>query len=240
MLLIVVLAILGALNTYLPQGAVGGLAVDQRLPASKPAMAAATAGIMLSVYGGLGYVGLLLARRLGFPEIWDPAIPQRLKFLAPALVGAEVGLFFIVADRMFQRWHGLGPLPHPPFPTSLVASATAGIGEEVIFRLFLVPVWMSLLALILPGRSAKGLFWIAAGISAVAFAAAHVPAIMALWGLSRVGDMSLALLAEILLLNGVVSMAAAIYFRRYGFLAAVGVHFWADVVWHVVWGALSG
>jgi hypothetical protein len=26
--------------------------------------------------------------------------------------------------------------------------------------------------------------------------------------------------------------------KRAGFLGAVGVHFWTDVVWHVVWGAL--
>ena len=26
------------------------------------------------------------------------------------------------------------------------------------------------------------------------------------------------------------------YFRKYGFLAPVGIHFWADIVWHVLWG----
>ncbi|GAH57810.1 unnamed protein product, partial [marine sediment metagenome] len=41
-----------------------------------------------------------------------------------------------------------------------------------------------------------------------------------------------------ILLNGVVSLFAAYYFRKYGFLAAVGIHFWTDVVWHVVWGVI--
>jgi hypothetical protein len=26
---------------------------------------------------------------------------------------------------------------------------------------------------------------------------------------------------------------------KYGFLAAVGIHFWTDVIWHVIWGMIS-
>jgi hypothetical protein len=47
-------------------------------------------------------------------------------------------------------------------------------------------------------------------------------------------------MAEIILLNGVISFFAACYFRKYGFLAAAGIHFWADVVWHVIFGAFMG
>ena len=46
------------------------------------------------------------------------------------------------------------------------------------------------------------------------------------------------LIGELVLLNGIISIAAAYYFKKYGFLAPIGIHFWADVVWHVVWGAL--
>ena len=55
-------------------------------------------------------------------------------------------------------------------------------------------------------------------------------------GIESVNQVPAALLGEVILLNGVVSLFAAYYFRRYGFLAAVGVHFWMDVVWHVIWG----
>jgi hypothetical protein len=44
------------------------------------------------------------------------------------------------------------------------------------------------------------------------------------------------LLLEIILLNGVLSVFAAYYFWKYGFLAAVVICFWADVVWHGIWG----
>jgi len=61
---------------------------------------------------------------------------------------------------------------------------------------------------------------------------------MILLGLNTVNEIPLALMSKIILLNGVVSLFAAYYFRKYGFLAAVGIHFWTDVVWHVVWGVI--
>ena len=160
--------------------------------------------------------------------------------MIPAYVGAGLGLFFIVADALLVQLHDLGPLPHPPFPTSIVASATAAIGEEVIFRLFLIPFWMWLISsLILRGKWRSQVFWGVAVFSALAFAAAHLPSVMLVLGAEGLNQIPAALLFEIVLLNGVVSLCAAYYFRQYGFLAAVGIHFWTDAVWHVVWGWLA-
>jgi len=40
------------------------------------------------------------------------------------------------------------------------------------------------------------------------------------------------------LLNGEKKEVTIYYFRKFGFLAAVGIHFWADVIWHVIWGMI--
>jgi hypothetical protein len=66
--LIIVLAALGATNTFLPQGS---LLPEQPLPVSKPLMALLTAAMMLVVYGGLGFLGLRLSQKLSFPALWD-------------------------------------------------------------------------------------------------------------------------------------------------------------------------
>jgi hypothetical protein len=241
LILIVVLAVLGGINIFLPQGAFTATVSVDQLPASKPLMALATGGMLLVGYGGLGYVGLRLAQRLGFPALWDPELPPRRRWLVPALVGAVTGLFFIAADGLLRPLHGTGPLPHPPFPTSVVASTTAAIGEELIFRLFFIPLWTWLIStLVLRGRWQNEVFQIVAVLSALAFALGHLPAVMLALGIDQVSDVPAALMAEILLLNGVLSLLAAHYFRRDGFLAAVGIHFWADVVWHVVWGLIAG
>jgi hypothetical protein len=46
------------------------------------------------------------------------------------------------------------------------------------------------------------------------------------------------MLAEIFLLNGLLGVVAGGLFARRGAVAAMGVHFWADIVWHVVYGII--
>jgi hypothetical protein len=44
------------------------------------------------------------------------------------------------------------------------------------------------------------------------------------------------LLLEILLLNGIIGIVAGQRYMKDGLVAAAGVHFWADVVFHGIWG----
>jgi membrane protease YdiL (CAAX protease family) len=234
--LIVTLAILAAINVFLSQGV---FLSTQTLPASKPVLALANAAIMLILYGGLGFLGLKLSSKLGFADIWDLRVSNKQRFLIPALVGGVIGIFFILADVIFSKFHSLGPIPHPPFPTSLVASVTAGIGEEVIFRLFFISFWVWLISyVILKKRWQNQVFWVVSVFSALAFALGHFPSVMILFGLNTIQGIPFTLISEIILLNGVISIFAAYYFRKYGFLAAVGIHFWADIIWHTIWGMI--
>lgn len=235
--LVITLAVLAAINVFLPQGSFLPTLEGQELPAPKPVLALVSAGIMLILYGGLGLLGLQLSQKLGFANIWDPTVSNRQRFLIPALIGAGLGVFLVLADAILSKFHALGPLPHPPFPASLVASAAAGIGEELIFRLFLISFWVWLISyVILKKKWQNQIFWIMAVLSALAFAFGHIPSVMVFFGFKTIGEIPPALMSEIILLNGVVSIFAAYYFRKFGFLAPVGIHFWTDVVWHVLWG----
>ena len=217
----------------------GSLLPAQQLPASKPVIALVSAAIALVLYGGLGFLGLKLSQKLGFADLWDPKVSNKQRFLLPALVGIGLGIFFILADAIFSQFQALGPLPHPPFPTSLVGSAAAGIGEELIFRLFFISFGVWLISyLLLKGKWQDQIFWIVAFLSALAFALGHLPSMMLLLDFKTVSEIPPVLMSEIILLNGVLSLFAAYYFRKFGFLAAVGIHFWADVVWHVIWGVI--
>ena len=62
---------------------------------------------------------------------------------------------------------------------------------------------------------------------------------MFLLGIESIQAIPLLLMVEIVILNGTLSHFAALYFGLYGFLAAVGIHFWTDVIWHVIWGLFS-
>lgn len=237
--LVAVLAFFAAINIFLPQGDFLPILPEEEFTVSKQVLAFVNAFIMLILYGGLGFIGLKLSRKLGFPDLWDHNISHRQRFLIPALIGIGLGIFFIIVDVIISQFHFLGPLPHPPFPTSLVASITAAIGEEIIFRLFFISFWVWLIShVLLKKRWYNQVFWIIAVISAFAFAIGHIPSVMIIFGMERIGEIPFLLLFKVFLLNGVLSIFTAYYFSKFGFLAPVGIHFWTDVVWHVIWGAI--
>src|SRR5581483_3158203 len=120
--LIAIYAAMAAISIFLPQDAFGTTIRPDQMPAAPAVVALANAGIVLVVYGGLGLVGLRLARRLGLPAIWDAAVSNRGRFAIPALVGAGVGIALIAGDVLFSPINGVGRLAHPPLATAIVAS----------------------------------------------------------------------------------------------------------------------
>ncbi|MBN2542157.1 CPBP family intramembrane metalloprotease [bacterium] len=239
-ILIIVLAVSAAIGFLLMKGSFSNLVPETDLAVPDWLLALANAGIMLVLYGGLGLLGLFLARKLGFADIWDEKVTNKRRFLIPAIVGIIIGIIFIAVDLVVSRYHSLGQLPHPQFPASIFASIVAGIGEEIIFRLFFISFWVWLISyVILRKRGQDTMFWIVTFFSALVFAIGHIPSVMLLYGLDTVGEIPVPLMIEIILLNGILSFFCADYFRKYGFLAAVSIHFWADVVWHIIWGAIN-
>ncbi len=207
-------------------------------------LALGNAGLILVLYTGLGMIGLVLARKVGWPGIYRIGASRRELFIHPLVYGAVVGLFLVVVDLLVQRLTSFEGFPHPAFPASIVASLAAGIGEEIIFRLFIMSLWVFMLSWLsprlLPGRQTdEVIFWIANLIATLVFVAGHLGTAMVLAGVSSPADLSPIILAELVALNGLFGLVAGWVFRRDGLVAAVGVHFWADIIWHVLFGLLS-
>ncbi len=237
--LVTLLALLSAISVLLSQSLSVPGASQSQLPVSLPVLALANGGLIFIVYGGLGYLGLFLARKLNYADLWDARVSNRQRFLLPALAGVGMGIFFILADLIFSRYNGIGRFPHPTFPLSVIASVTAGIGEEILFRLFFIPFWIWLISsIILKKRGEPVVFWIVVVWSALAFAMGHLPSLMYLQGWTAIQQVPPLLMVEIIALNGVISLLEGWYLKKYGYLAAVGLHFWTDVIWHVLWGIL--
>jgi hypothetical protein len=236
--LVLMLAVSNAIQVLLPS--YQSLVPSASLPAPVYVIALLNAGIGIVLYGGLGYLGLVLARCLGFTDIYESGVTNGQRLLVPGLIGAASGVFLIIGDIVFSHFNGMGKLPHPSFPSSIFASISAGIGEEIIFRLFFISFWVWLVSrVILRGQGQGPVFWVITGFSALAFALGHLPSVMVIYNFNSFNEVTPGLLAEIILLNGAISVVAAYYMRKYGFLAAVGIHFWTDIVWHVVWGLFS-
>ena len=188
---------MAAINVFSPQGSFLSTLPEQDLPVPKPVLALVNAATMLILYGGLGFLGLKFSQKLGFADIWDSGVSNRQRFLIPALVGIAIGVFFIFTDAILSQLYTLGSLPHPPFPTSLIASTSAGIGEEIMFRLFFISFWVWLISyVILKKRWQNQIFWAVAIFSALAFAFGHIPSVMILLGLNNINEIPFALMTK--------------------------------------------
>jgi membrane protease YdiL (CAAX protease family) len=199
----------------------------------------ANAGIILVIYGLLGVAGFWFARRLDLPGIFSEDGDWRRWLLTPAYLGLICGLCLVVGDYLFSEVNGLGRFPHPGFPASFLASVSAGIGEEIAFRGFVFGLWGMIFNWVFKGfMSSRTSFWIANVIAALAFSAGHLPSAMYLVGAGEISGINPVLILEIFLLNGIVGIIAGDRYVKDGLIAAVGVHFWTDIVFHVIWGLI--
>lgn len=194
------------------------------------------AAIILVAYGLLGLAGLWFARKLGLPGVFRQDAGWRNWLWLPMGIGVAVGVGLVVADCLFALAGDWSGFAHPAFPMSLIASATAGIGEEIVFRAFVMGLWAFLASWALSRGRATGLsLWIGNAIAALAFAAAHLPTAMLLVGAQTPAALPAVVLVELFALNSAVALIAGACYARDGLVAAVGVHFWADIIWHVLW-----
>jgi hypothetical protein len=206
------------------------------LPLPVPVFCCLLAVQLAVVYGSLGWAGLRLARFRGLEPapiltaLVTPHETSRTRFRPGVAIvaGVACGAFLIAAVATIRRFFP-GTLPDVLHPSGLaaafVASMAGSLGEEILFRLFLV----SLLLRALPARIAGSVT--AVGLSSLAFAAAHAPAFLTLFGSWRdVPHLSWVWLGG---LNGLCGISFGILFLRRGIEAAVLAHLVTDVVWHV-------
>jgi membrane protease YdiL (CAAX protease family) len=200
----------------------------------------ANAGIVLVGYGLFGLAGYWFARKTGLPGIYSEDGNWKRWFALPLALGAACAVLLILGDMLFAPINGFGRFPHPAFPLSIIASLSAGIGEEILFRGLVFGLWAFLLNWVLrrfKGRTAA--LWIANIVAALAFGAGHLGTVFVLTGAKSLADLSPVLLVEVFLLNGIVGLVAGQRYMKDGLVAAFGVHFWSDMVWHVLWGLFS-
>lgn len=206
------------------------------LPLPGWAFGLANAGITLVVYGLLGLAGCWFASRLSLPGIYREGAGWRQWFVVPLLLGLVVGVLVVVIDQLFAVAANRHGFPHPQFPLSIFASATAGIGEEILFRSFVLGLWAFLADLVLRRwRTTQSALWFGNVIAALAFSAAHLPSAMAILGIDTPSAIPASILLELFVLNSLLGLVAGERYMRQGLVAAMGVHFWADIVWHVIW-----
>ncbi len=165
----------------------------------------------------MGFIGLILARRTGFPDIWDPKISQRQRFLIPTVIGLLYGVITVIEDLR-------SPSPvHLKLPLSIPFYAYGAILLEIILRLFAITFLVWLFSnVLLRGKWQTQVFWIAAIIAAL-----YEPLPFMRADLASVSALSVAIVLlewaiQPLFLANVIT---GWLFRKYGFLAACDAPF---------------
>jgi hypothetical protein len=197
----------------------------------------ANAGISLLQSGILGLLGYWFARKLGLPGIYSENGNWGRWFFIPLVLGLICGILLIIGDLLFAPINGFGRFVHPVFPISIPASISAGISEEITFRGFIFGLWGLILNWLFKrsdGRRAA--LRIANMLAALAFGAGHLGTLLFLTGENSPAGVTPILLIEVFLLNGILGLVAGDRYMKDGLVAAAGVHFWSDVVFHVLWG----
>lgn len=186
----------------------------------------------------LGWLGLFLGARFGLDAPWlrawvyrQPRDPSRqARWWLAALLGVLAALLVVGIQLIGSPWHhapdmgaGLGSAWR-----GALASFYGGIVEEIECRLFLVSLFVWLLAWLNRQQALSWMFVVAIVLAALLFGAAHLPGAFAI----GIAHAPLAI-ARIVLLNALVGLLTGTLFWKYGLEHAMLAHFCADLVLHV-------
>ena len=204
------------------------------------------------LFGLPGGIGLLLANRAGlglpFIEGWVDKKPLKGKIgkmaltalvAAGVLTAIGIGVRFLTLPMIQAEFEALniplsalGELTQAPWWAMLLAALSAGITEEVGFRLGLLTLLIWVVGWIWhdeTGRAKPIGFWLANLLVAVLFGAFHLLNLSAL-GLPLMSG----LLIRAILGNGLLALAFGWLYRTYGLESAMLSHFIFDVLLYVV------
>jgi membrane protease YdiL (CAAX protease family) len=203
------------------------------------------------LYGLPGGIGLLLASRVGlgllFIEGWVEKKPLKGKFgkvvlialvAAGVLTAIGIGVRFLTAPMILAAFEAqniplstLGESTQVRWWTLLLGSLSAGIGEEIGFRLGLLTILIWVAGLIWhdeTGRTKPIGFWLANLLIAVLFGAFH------LFNLSAMGlPLMAGLVIRAVLGNGLLALTFGWLYWKFGLESAMLTHFILDVLLYV-------
>ncbi len=210
------------------------------------------AGLIVNafLYVPLIALGMLASERaslLGAPLLTDltqGTVTKRqakVSFVAGVKVGVIVGIGGAILTIISQPWikqyfveHTGKEWPSIGTPSpwqGLLGAVYAAISEEIVFRFFLLSTvawFVGRLWRTRQGSPQRGIFWVSNVISALIFGTWH------LFVAAQLELMLLPVIAQVVLLNGILGLSFGWLYWRYGLESAMVGHFAAGVIIHVI------
>lgn len=188
------------------------------------------------MYTVFALIGVLVYRRAGYSmPVFEDLLGTEGKAEVnwkPWLVfslggGLLVGLLVILGDYLFLQLGSPLSLLESQLPAwwkGILGAFSAGIGEELMFRLFMMTLLTLLMTRIFKARRVA--IWVSIIFVAVFFGVLHLPATAA------VAELSPLVVLRALLLNGIGGAAFGWLYWKQGLESAMAAHFVTDVVVH--------
>lgn len=181
----------------------------------------------------MGAFGIILSNKIG---LWKKIAFEKNKILTASLIALIGGLVILFADLLiFGNFNDL--IKHsfdtkPTFDLIIASFFYGGVIEEVMMRLFLMSLfsWIIIKIFYKNKEVPVKVFVIANIISALLFAAGHLPVTI-----TTFGQIDAMLLIRCFLLNGAFGLAFGWLYRKYGIqysmIAHFGCHFVSKILW---------
>jgi len=189
----------------------------------------------LTIFPIAVFLGLLLSRKTGFklPVLEGENKKEQLKsILLPSIKwGIISGILIIICCIPFLKLSlEMVALEANVNPWSaLLASFYGGIAEEVLFRLFLMSLFVWIISKIIRKKELENVvIWIAIIVPSVLFGLGHLGITGALT------EITAEVVIRAVLLNGVGSIIFSILYWKRGLESAIIAHFSTDIILHII------
>lgn len=181
--------------------------------------------------GAIGLIGVWLSMRTGFPNAWDAKVSNKQRLIIPIITGLLLGSLFLATDLMtdmsrLQQEQLNIPAVDIAFPASIFVYSAAAIFVEVVYRLLPIPLLLGLISIFVRGQSAREkVFWALAVLTSMIEPLTNTAASQFLAPLA---------LTFVLIQSFATNFLQALFFRKYGFLAAILLRVAFYIPFHVI------
>ena len=179
-------------------------------------------------------IGIILSNKIG---LWKKFEINKKAIIGVIVISILGGLGLSVVDRyIFGSF--INPVLHsydnkPTFEYIVSAFTYGGVFEEILMRLFLMSLFSWIIAKIFYRKEKEiptKVFAISNIITALLFAAGHIPATI-----KTFGYIDALLLFRCFLMNGAFGIAFGWLYRKYGIGYSMLAHFGAHLISKVIW-----
>lgn len=191
--------------------------------------------IQISIYAILfAGVGIILSNKIG---LWKKFSKNNNAIKYTIIISIIGGLFLSIVDRyVFGAF--IEPVLHfydskPTIEYVIMSFTYGGVFEEILMRLFLMTLLSWIIAKIFYRKEKKipvKVFIISNIISALLFAAGHIPSTIQLFGY-----VDALILFRCFLLNGTFGLLFGWLYRRYGIYYSMFAHFGIHLISKIIW-----